>query len=391
MMTLDSNLVDELLKHYKTPEDLIGEQGLLKQLTVALLERALSVAMDKPASHALADSPRFAAYHSSTQMGRFESARSPLPGSSSANHSEYDEKILSLYARGLSTPEIQAHLAEIYAVTVSPEKVASVTDALIDEAGAWQSRPLERLYPIMYFDSLQVKSCEAGRIANRSVYLAIGVNSQGLREVLGLWMADSENGMPDTGFWCTLIAELKNRGVQDIFIACVDGALGLEAAVKAEFPQAVVQLCIAQMVRRSLKFVPTRSHKAVAADLKLIYRATTIEEAERCLDSFVEKWDSTYAAIGQLWRKNWVRVTPFFAYPDEIRKVIYSTNAVELVGANLRKVTNNRGSFGSDEVIRKSFHLALSNIAAKRTMPIRDWKTALNRFSILFESRMPVS
>ena len=199
----------------------------------------------------------------------------------------------------------------------------------------------------------------------------------------------SQSAMIAEAFWLAVVSELKSRGVEDIFVACVDGASGLEEAIKTVFPNTVVQLCIAHMVRRSLHYVPARSHKAVVDDLKQIYCASTIEEAERKLLVFAEKWDAAYAAISQLWRRNWTRITPLFAYPEEIRKVIYSTNAIELIGANLRKVTNNRGSFTSDEVIRKSFHLALCNIAAKRAMPVRDWKTALNRFTILFEGRMP--
>ncbi len=383
MMTLDSNLVDELLKHYKTPEDLIGERGLLKQLTVALLERALSVAMDEPRSRAVHDF--------SVRGSPFDSLHSRMADTSAANLSEYDDKILALHARGLATAEIQAHLQGIYGANVSPSKISSVTDALIDEASAWQSRPLERLYPIMYFDALPVKCCDGGHISNKPVYLIIGVNPQGMREVLGLWMADTDAALGDASFWHAVVSDLKNRGVEDIFVACVDGVKGLPEAIKAVFPDTVVQLCIAHMVRRSLNYVPARNHKAVIDDLKHIYRASTIEEAERCLDTFAAKWDGAYATISQLWRRNWDRVTPFFAYPEEIRKVIYSTNAIELIGANLRKVTNNRGSFPNDEVILKSFHLALCNIAAKRAMPIRDWKTALNRFTILFEGRMPVS
>ena len=381
-MTLDNNLVDELLKHYKTPEDLIGERGLLKQLTVALLERALSVAMD--------EQPRYAVHNAALRDGRLEPFHSRNADISSANHSEYDDKIVSLYARGLATTEIQSHLQGIYGAQISPTKISSVTDALIDEASVWQSRPLERLYPIMYFDTMQVKCSEGGHISNKPVYLAIGVNPQGVREVLGFWMAGADGAMVGETFWLAVVTELKNRGAQDIFVACVDGVIALEAAIKTAFPNTVVQLCIAHLVRRSLNYVPARNHSAVVADLKQIYRAPTAEEAESRLNAFAEKWDKTYAAISQLWRRNWDRVTPFFAYPEEIRKVIYSTNAIELVGANLRKVTNNRGSFPSDEIIRKSFHLALCNIASKRAMPIRDWKLALNRFTILFEGRMLV-
>ena len=375
MMTLDSHLVDELLKNYKTPEDLIGETGLLKQLTVALLERALSVAMDEPAGRAARD-PAVHDYRIDL----------PLVANNTTNLSEYDDKIIALYARGLSTAEIQTHLQEIYGAQVSAIQINNLTDALIDEAAAWQSRPLERLYPIMYFDTMMIKCYENAQIKNKAVYLAIGVNPEGIREVLGLWMGEAM----EPSFWFSVMNEIRQRGVQDIFIACGDAQKGFAEAIRAVFPNTVVQLCVAQIVRRSLGYVPARSRKAVIEDLRRIYAATNAVDAERQLDAFAEKWDGAFAAISQLWRRNWERVTPFFAYPEEIRKVIYTTNAIELVNMNLRKVTNNRASFPNDEVILKSFHLALCNIAMKRTMPIRDWKTALNRFAILFEGRMPV-
>lgn len=403
-MTIDTKLVDALLKDYKKPEDLIGETGLLKQLTKALLERALAAEMDDHLGYAKHEPAGRNGGNSRNGMSRktLKTEQGPLPievprdrdsrfepqivAKGQTRFTGFDDKIVALYARGLPTREIQAHLEEIYGVDVSPTLISNVTSAVIDEAKAWQNRPLEALYPIVYLDALLVKGRDNGHIVNKAVYLAIGINLDGAKEVLGLWIAQTEGAK----FWLAVATELKNRGVQDIFIACVDGLKGFPEAIEAVFPQTQVQLCIVHMVRHSLNYVPWKNRKAVAEDLKRIYRAASAEEAERHLDAFAEKWDGAYLAISQSWRRNWERVIPFFAYPAEIRKVIYTTNAIESINMSLRKVTKNRGSFPNDEAILKLFFLALRNIAKKWTMPIHDWKAALNRFTILFEGRMPV-
>jgi putative transposase len=298
--------------------------------------------------------------------------------------SGFDDKILSLYARGMTVREIQAHLEEMYGTEVSPSLISSITDAVSEEVKAWQARPLDPIYPIIYLDCIHVKVRE-GAVRVKAVYLAIGVSMAGEKEVLGLWLAQTEGAK----FWLQVVTELRNRGVQDIFIACVDGLKGFPEAIEAVFPRAAVQLCIVHMVRNSLNYVSWKRRAEVASDLRRIYESATANEAEQRLGEFETKWDDDYLPIGQSWRRNWPRLIPFFDYPPEIRKVIYTTNAIESVNMSLRKLTKNRGSFPSDEALLKLFYLALRNISQKWTMPIRDWKAALNRFTIQFEERIP--
>ena len=284
----------------------------------------------------------------------------------------------------MTVRQIQAHLEEMYGTEISPSLISTVTDAVIEEVKAWQGRPLDPVYPIVYLDCIHVKVRD-GTVRVKAVYLAIGVTMSGEKEVLGLWLAQTEGAK----FWLQVVTELKNRGVQDIFIACVDGLKGFPEAIEAVFPHATVQLCIVHMVRHSLNYVSWKRRAEVAADLKRIYTATTVDEAEQRLSEFEAKWDGEYLPIGQSWRRNWPRLIPFFDYPPEIRKVIYTTNAIESVNMGLRKLTRNRGAFPSDEALTKLFYLALRNISKKWTMPIRDWKAALNRFTIQFEDRLP--
>jgi putative transposase len=395
-----NELIDALLVGYKKPEDLIGQNGLLKQLTKALVERALQAELTEHLGH---DKNQLVANDAgNTRNGR---SKKTLKGDFGALPIEiprdragtfepqiitkhqtpntkhqtrwtgFDDKILSLYARGMTVREIQSHLQEMYGAEVSPTLISSVTDAVMDAVKAWQSRPLDALYPIVYMDCIHVKA----------LYLAIGINLDGIKEVLGLWMSQTEGAK----FWLQVVTELKNRGVVDIFIACVDGLKGFPDAIEAVFPKAAVQLCIVHMVRHSLNFVGWKQRKSVAADLRLIYTAATEDEAQRRLTEFEEKWDDSFAPIGQSWRRNWSRLTPFFDYPPDIRKVIYTTNAIESVNMSLRKITKTRGSFPTDDAVFKLFYLALNNISQKWTMPIRDWKAALNRFTIQFDERMP--
>lgn len=395
-------LADSLLANYKKPEDLIGENGLLKQLTKMLVERALEVEMTDHLGHDKSgavsnDSANTRNGHSGkTLKGDFGALPIDIPRDRQgtfepqiiAKHqtrwSGFDDKIISLYARGLSVREIQGHLEEMYGAEVSPALISSVTDAVSDDVKAWQARPLDALYPILYLDCIHVKVRDAGAVRNKAVFLAIGVNMDGHKEVLGLWIAQTEGAK----FWLQVITELKNRGVQDIFIACVDGLKGFPDAIEAVYPKAAVQLCIVHMVRNSLHFVPWKVQKEVAADLRAIYTAATADEASLMLTQFETKWDPQYPPIGQSWRRNWERIIPFFDYPAEIRKVIYTTNAIESINMSLRKVIKTRSSFPTDEAVSKLFYLALNNISKKWTMPIRDWKGALNRFTIQFDDRM---
>ncbi|MDO8330508.1 MAG: IS256 family transposase [Fluviicoccus sp.] len=393
---------DRLLANYQKPEDLIGENGLLKQLTQMLAERALEAEMTYHLGHGknqplTNDTGNARNGHSAkTLKGDFGSLPLAIPrdrqgsfepqivGKHQTRWTGFDDKIISLYARGLSVREIQGHLEEIYHTEVSPSLISAVTDAVSDEVKLWQSRPLDPIYPILYLDCIHVKVRDSGAVRTKAVYMAVGVNMDGHKEVLGLWIAQTEGAK----FWLQVVTELKNRGVQDVFIACVDGLKGFPEAIETVFPKASVQLCIVHMVRNSMNFVPWKNQREVAADLKLIYSATTVDLAEQQLCLFEAKWDKDYLPIGQSWRRNWARVIPFFDYPPEIRKVIYTTNAIESINMSLRKVIKTRASFPTDDAVTKLFYLALRNISKKWTMPIRDWKAALNRFTIQYEDRM---
>jgi putative transposase len=396
-------LLDQLLKNYKKPEDVLGEQGLLKRLSKAILERALGAELTGHLGYEKHDPAGYGrgnARNGSTEKtlkgkngeitidvprDRKGSFEPQIVKKHQTRFDGFDEKILSMYARGMTTRDIQGHLQEIYGVEVSPTLISNVTEVVSEEVKAWQNRPLEAVYPIVYLDALHVKIRDAGHVQNRAIYVAIGVKLDGDKEVLGLWAGQAEGAK----FWLQVVTELKNRGVQDIFIACVDGLKGLPQAIETVFPKAQVQLCIVHLVRNCLNYVSWKERKVVAADLKPIYRAATSEDAQQQLEAFAEKWDGRYPSISQIWRRNWEQVTPFFAYPAEIRKVIYTTNAVESLNMSLRKVIKTRGSFPNEEAATKLMYLALERAARKWTRPVTDWKAALNRFAILYEDRLP--
>jgi putative transposase len=397
-------LLDELMKNYKKPEDLIGESGLLKQLTKALIERAMKTEMTAHLGYEKHDPDGKKSGNSrngkskKTIKGEFGNMEIAVPRDRNSTFEPviipkgetrftgFDDKIISMYARGMTTRDIQAHLQEMYGVEVSPTLVSQVTDAITEEVMLWQNRPLEEVYPIIYLDAVRVKVRHNSTVINKAVYLAIGITWDGAKEVLGMWIAETEGAK----FWLQVVTELKNRGVNDIFIACVDGLKGFPEAIEAVFPKAQVQLCIVHMVRNSLRFVSWKQRKEVAADLKIIYQAATVDQAEANLTAFAKKWDASHPTIAKSWRNNWERIIPMFSYPPEIRKAIYTTNAIESLNMSLRKVTKNRGSFPNDEAMTKLLYLAMKNISKKWTLPIRDWKSAMNQFTILFEGRMPV-
>lgn len=403
-MTIDNELIDNLLKDYKKPEDLMGENGLLKQLTKQLLERAMAAELTEHVGYEKHDVAGHKSGNSrngksaKTLKGSFGTMPIAVPRDRNGTFAPqiiekhqtrftgFDENIISLYARGLSTREIQQHLEEIYHVEVSPALISSVTDEVLDEVRTWQNRQLDAVYPIMYLDAIQFKVRDSGQVRNKAVYLAIGVTVSGLKEVLGLWIAQTEGAK----FWLQVVTELKNRGVQDIFIACVDGLKGFPEAIETVFPQTEVQLCIVHLVRHSLNYVNSRQRKQVAADLKTIYSAATEAEAEQRLAEFSQQWDAKFPMIAKSWRSHWVRVIPFFSHPPEIRKAIYTTNAIESLNMSLRKVTKTRGSFPNDEAVFKLLYLALRNIAKNWTRSMVDWKAALNRFAIVYENRLPI-
>ena len=296
----------------------------------------------------------------------------------------FDDKVLALYARGMTTRDIQGHLEEMYDSEVSPALISAVTDAVLDEVSLWQSRPLDSVYPIVYLDAIHLKMRHSGQVKNQAVYLALGINTEGYKELLGLWIGEQEGSK----FWLNILTQLKNRGVADILIACVDGLTGFPEAIEAAYPKAQVQLCIVHMVRNSLKYVSWKQRKAVAADLKLIYSAPDIETAEKALSDFEVKYKESCPHIACSWRSHWTHIIPFFDYPAEIRKVIYTTNAIESMNSQLRKVTRNRGSFPTADSVKKVLYLALLRISKKWKRPIRDWVAALNHFSIIFDGRI---
>ena len=400
-MEIRTELIDELLKDYQKPEDIIGENGLLKRFVKAVLERAMNAELTHHLGYEKHDP---AGHHSGNSRngtsgkkvkGEFGELKIEVPRDRAstfepqilpkhqARFTGFDDKIISLYARGMTTREIESHLKEIYGVEVSPTLISQVTDAVSEEVKRWQSRALEPIYGIVYLDALYVKMRYEGRVENRAVYVAIGVDLEGQKDVLGLWCSANEGSK----FWLGVLTDLKNRGVKDMLIVCVDGLKGFPQAIEAVFPMAQVQLCIVHLVRASLHYVNWKERKQVAADLKPIYRAATVAEAELNLETFMATWGHKYKAIGKLWKENWERVIPFFAFPEEVRKVIYTTNAVEALHRGLRKIIKNRGSFPSEESALKLLYLALENISEKWEM-VQHWKAALNQFEILWGDRI---
>ena len=402
-MEIDTKLIDQLLaEHGHRPQDIAGDKGLLKKLTKAVLERAMQAEMtnhlgyekNDPAGYNSGNSRNgksckklkgdFGEIDLETPRDRNGTFEPKIVAKNQTRWTGFDDKILSMYARGMTTREIQGHLEEIYGVEVSPGLVSQVTEAVQDEVRAWQSRPLEATYPIVYLDALYVRMRENGHVQNRAVYVAIGVNLEGTKEVLGLWTSANEGAK----FWLQVLTELRNRGVRDIFIACVDGLKGFPEAIEAAFPQALVQLCIVHLVRHSLNFVSWKQRRAVAADLRPIYTAPTADEAARQLEEFAARWDATHPTISQVWRRNWERVIPFFGFPPDIRRVIYTTNAVESLNMSLRKIIKTRGSFPNEESALRLLYLAIRNHSKKWSF-VQGWREALNRFQILWPERMP--
>jgi putative transposase len=402
-MAIPKEILDELLKNYKGPEDITGENGLLKELTKALIERAMQAELteelgyeknqkgEKPTANRRNGSngktlrsdlgpleievPR-------DRQGEFEPKIVPK---GQREFRGFDEKILSMYARGMSTRDIAQHLKEIYGTEVSAELISRVTDSVSQMLEEWRNRELEKVYPIVFLDAIVVKIRDNGHVVKKSIYLALAITLEGKKELLGLWIDQSEGAK----FWLGVLTELKNRGVKDILIAAVDGLTGFPDAIRSVFPTCQVQLCIVHLVRSSLKFVPYKDRKAVAQTLRTVYSAPTEESALAALDEFCAQWDGRYPMIGRSWKTRWTEIAPFLAYPAEIRKVMYTTNAVESLNYTLRKVTRKRLSFPTTDAAMKLVYMALQNISQRWTMPIRDWSQALNQFAILFKDKVP--
>lgn len=404
-MPIKKEILDELIKDYKNPEDLLGENGLLKQLTKALLERAMEAELthelgfEKNNRQSVKESSNrrngttnktVRSKHGEIELEIPRDRESEFEPQIVKKHQRrfdgFDDLILSLYSRGLSTREIKSHIEEIYGVEVSPDLISSVTENITELVREWQTRPLDAVYPIVYLDALRVKIRIDGAVQNRCIYLAIGVNVEGKKETLGLWTAENEGAK----FWLSVLTELQNRGVSDIFIACVDGLKGFTEAITSVFPQTITQVCIVHQIRNSLSYVSYKDRKQIAADLKPIYTAVTEDEALYALEKFAEKWNSKYPIIPKSWQANWHRINPMFQFPQEIRRAIYTTNVIESLNYSLRKITKTRAAFPTEEAAIKLLWLGLRNIEKKWTMPIKEWSLAMNQMAIIFEGRMPI-
>ena len=384
-------------KNIKSEEDLNEFRQMLTKITV---EAALNAELDDHLGfdkheQSESDNNRNGVTHKTlqTEEGRFELAtprdragsfEPQLVKKHQRRFTSMDDKILFLYAQGMTTREIVRTFKEMYGADASPALISKVTDAVIEEVVEWQSRPLDAVYPIVYLDCIVVKIRQDKRVINKAVYLALGVNMEGHKELLGLWLAENEGAK----FWLNVLTELQNRGVRDILIACVDGLKGFPDAINTAYPETHIQLCIVHMVRNSMKYVPWKDYKHVAADLKQIYQSATEEEALLALDQFSETWDEKYPQISRSWRAHWHNLNTLFNYPEDIRKAIYTTNAIESLNSVIRKAIKKRKLFPTDNSAKKVIYLAIQDASKRWTMPIRNWKLALNRFMIEFEDRL---
>jgi transposase-like protein len=400
--TITPELLDQLLANYEKPEDLTGENGLFKQLKKALIERALGAELTEhlgyekgdPAGRGSGNSRNGTSSKSIlTEDGEIEitvprdragSFEPQLIAKGQTRFDGFDDKILSLYARGMTVREIQGHLAELYGAEVSPDLISRVTDAVLEEVREWQSRPLDAVYPIVFFDALRVKIRDEGLVKNKAIYVALAYNGDGEKDVLGLWIEQTEGAK----FWLRVINELKARGVNDILIAVVDGLKGFPEAITSVYPQTLVQTCIVHLIRNSLAFVSWKDRKAILPSIKAIYRAESADAALLRLAEFEAEWGKRYPAIGQIWRNAWEHVVPFFAFAPGIRKMIYTTNAVEALHRSLRKIIKTRGSFPTDEAALKLLYLAIRNAGVHWRRPV-EWTAAMGQFAIHFGARFP--
>ena len=406
--TKEKDVIDQLLDqidfHGMTAEELAGENGLLKKLTSRFYSKALDAEMDEHLGYKKNDNAGDNSGNSrngyttktvitddndtiEVQVPRdrnstFEPViipkhekRTPL----------FNDQIISMYSFGMSTRDIQRHLQQVYGVEVSPETISNITESIMADVREWQNRPLEKSYPILFLDALRVNSRQDGKNINKALYVALAINWEGRKEVLGLWLADTEGAK----FWMSVLTDIKNRGVEDILIACMDGLTGFPDAVKAVFPDTHIQHCIVHMIRNSTKFVSYKDLKAVCRDLKEVYSAINAESGHEALEEFGKKWNDKYPMIQASWERNWNDLTEFFNYPKDIRRAIYTTNAIESLNFSLRKVTRNKSSFPDDDSIYKVMYLAIKNASTRWTMSIKNWGLAVNQFAILFDGRVP--
>jgi putative transposase len=406
-MAIKNEILDELLKD-KDPKTIFSSEGLFGELKKALAERVLNAEMD----HHLADSTqdevsegekagnRRNGYSKKTVLSENEAMELAIPRDRRGSFEPqliakyqrrfpgFDDKIISMYARGMSVREIQGHLRDLYGIEASPQLISTVTDAVLEEVGRWQSRPLDPLYALVFFDALRVKMRDEGTVRNKAVYLAIGVTPEGRKDVLGIWIEQTEGAK----FWLRVMTEIKSRGVNDILIAIVDGLKGFPEAINAVFAETQIQTCIVHLIRNSLDFCSWKDRKPVAQELKTIYRAEDAQAAAAALQEFEDGlWGKKFAAITAMWRRHWAHVIPFFAYPPEVRKMIYTTNAIESLNATLRRSVRIRGHFPNDEAAMKLIWLQLREITKNWKMPPREWAAAKAQFAVVFGDRFEVN
>jgi putative transposase len=399
---LSDEVVDALLAGARTEEEIVGPGGLLAQLTKRLVERAMSAELTEHLGYEPHQEPpggsgntrngmsskTLATEHGSVRIDaprdRKGSFEPQIVRKRQRRFAGFDDKIIALYSRGLSVRDIQAHLQEIYGVEVSPDLISSVTDAVMDDVRAWQTRPLDDVYPVVFLDCLVLKIREGGSVQRRACYLALGVTVDGDRDVLGMWFQETEGAK----FWMQVLTDLKQRGVKDILICCVDGLKGFPEAIEAIFPATTVQTCIVHLIRHSLRFVPRREREQVARDLKPIYTALDADAAQAELERFDEKWGQRFPVITQAWLDAWEHVIPFLAFPPEVRRVIYTTNAIEALNRQLRKAIKTKGHFPNEDAARKLIYLAVTNAVPAWTRT-RNWTVALLAFKIHFGDRLP--
>ena len=399
---LSDELIDELLAGARTPEEITGAGGLLQRLTKRLVERAMAAELTEHLGYEHGEAPPGGignarngmtpkTVHTGHGSVRIEQPRDragsfepQIVRKHQRRFEGFDDKIIAMYGRGMSVRDIQAHLAELYGVEVGHDLISRVTDAVLDDVREWQARPLEDVYPIVFLDALIVKVRDGGAVRNKACYVAIGVNLEGERDVLGLWFQSSEGAK----FWLAVLNELKQRGVRDVLVCCVDGLKGFPEAIEAVFPHAWVQTCIVHLIRQSLRFVPDKHRRPVAADLKPIYTAVDVDAAAEALAAFEGAWGERYPMIGKTWREAWEHVIPFLAFPTDVRRVVYTTNTIEALHRQIRKTIKTRGHFPTEEAARKLIYLSIIN-AQKSWRQTYNWTSALLAFKIHFGDRLP--
>jgi putative transposase len=399
---LPDELIDELLTGARTPEEITGPGGLLQRLTKRLVERAMAAELTEHLGYEHGEAPPGGAgnarngmtpktIHTGHGSVRIEQPRDrkgsfepQIVSKHQRRFAGFDDKIIAMYGRGMSVRDIQAHLRELYGVEVGHDLISRVTDAVLEDVREWQARPLEDLYPILFLDALIVKVRDGGAVRNKACYVAIGVNLDGERDVLGLWFQSSEGAK----FWLAVLNELKQRGVSDVLICCVDGLKGFPEAIEAVFPHAWVQTCIVHLIRQSLRFVPDKHRRSVAKDLRPIYTAVDADAAAEALNAFDATWGERYPMIGKTWRDAWEHVIPFLAFPTDVRRVVYTTNSIEALHRQIRKTIKTRGHFPTEEAARKLIYLSIIN-AQKSWKTTYNWSAALLSFKIHFTDRLP--